>query len=110
MAGHAGVDLARELDEARGDAVFPRLPGEIEGVDGDAMPAEPGAGIEGHEAEGLGLGRFDDFPDIDSHGGIDELQFIDEGDVDGAEDVLAELHRLCHLDGRDRYALYHDLA
>jgi len=56
------------------------------------VPAEPGTGIERHETEGLRLGRVDHLPDIDSHGVVDELQFVHERDICGAEDVLGELH------------------
>ena len=35
------------------------------------MAAEAGAGIEGHVAEGLGLGRVDHLPDVDAHRGVD---------------------------------------
>ncbi len=104
MGRHRGVDLARKLDEARGHAVFPRLPGEVERVDRDAVPAQTGAGIEWHEAEGLGGRRVDHLPDIDAHGVVDQLQLVDESDVDGAEDVLGDLHGL----GRLRVGHTHD--
>ena len=60
-------------------------------------PPRPGPGIERHEAERLGLGRVDHLPDVDAHGVVDHLQFVDERDVDGAEDVLGELDRLRRL-------------
>src|SRR6267142_4543442 len=50
---HASVDLPRQLDEPRLEAALPRLPGEVEGIDGDAVAPEAGTRIEGHEAEGL---------------------------------------------------------
>ena len=95
VVGHAAVDLSGQLDEAGVDVVFPGLPGEVVGVERDAVPTDPGSGVEGHEAEGLGLGGLDDLPDIDPHRGVDPFQFIHEGDVDEAEDVLGEFHRLC---------------
>src|SRR5690606_25253699 len=70
------------------------LPCEIEGIDGNAVTAESGARIEGHETEGLRSRGLDDLPDVDAHGAIDDLQFVDEGDVDAAEDVLEQLRRL----------------
>ena len=40
---HVLVDLARELDEPRREVELARLPGEVEGVDRDAVAAEAGA-------------------------------------------------------------------
>src|SRR3712207_9584109 len=34
---------------------------------GDAVPAEAGARVEGHEAEGLGARRLDDLPHVQVH-------------------------------------------
>ena len=56
VIGHGGVDFAGQLDEARGEIEFARLPGKIIRIDGDAVSAKAGAGVEGHEAEGLGRG------------------------------------------------------
>ena len=67
VARHRRVDLAGKLDEARGELVFARLPGQVERVDRNAVPAEPGPGIERHEAERLGLRRLDHLPDVDAH-------------------------------------------
>src|SRR5579864_1799073 len=100
IARHCRVDLAGELDETRRYVVFARLPGEIEGIDGNAVPAEARTRIERHEAEGLGGGRLDYLPDIDAHGVVDHLEFVHERDVDGAENVLGELHRLGRLGRR----------
>src|SRR5262249_16271305 len=36
--GHGGIDFAGEFDEARMDSVLARDPGEVKGIDGDAMP------------------------------------------------------------------------
>jgi hypothetical protein len=41
------------------------FPGKIKRIDGYAVAAETGAGIEGLEAEGLGFGGVDDFVDVD---------------------------------------------
>src|SRR5262249_40214436 len=91
---HCIVDLPGELDEGSGNVVFPRLPRQVEGIDWDAMPSETRSGIKRHVAERLRLGCFYHFPDIDSHGPIDELQLIDECDVDRPENVLGELSGL----------------
>src|SRR5262245_38068333 len=37
---HGRVDLAGQFDEAGGDAILPRLPCQVEGVDGNTVPAE----------------------------------------------------------------------
>jgi len=96
---HAGVDLARQLDKAGVLTVFTRLPREVERVDGDAVPAQAGAGIKRHEAERLGLGRIDDLPDVDAHGGEDDLEFVDEGDIDAAEGILEQFGGFGHPAG-----------
>ena len=67
------------------------LPGEIEGVNGDAVTAEAGAGIKGLEAEGLGLGGVDDLVNVDAHSHAELLELIYEGDVDAAVDVFQQL-------------------
>jgi hypothetical protein len=54
------------------------------------MAAQAGAGIKGHETKRLGLGRVDHFPDINAHGGVNHFQFIDQGDVDAAENVFRQ--------------------
>ena len=59
-------------------------------------PPRPGPGIERHEAERLRLGRLDHLPDVDAHRVADDLQLVDQRDVDGAEDVLGQLHGLGH--------------
>ena len=89
--GHGGVDLAGELDELGVLPELARLPGEVEGVDGNAVAAEAGARPEGHEAEGLGGRRGDDLPDVDAHGLVDLLELVDQGDVHAAEGVLGDL-------------------
>ena len=93
---HLRVDLPRQLDEARKGSVLGRLPGEIEGIERDAVAAQPRSRVERHEAERLGLRRLDHLPDIDTHPAERHLQLVDESDVDRAEDVLEELARLRH--------------
>ncbi len=99
--GHPAVDLAGEFDEAGVDAVFAGLPGEVEGVDRDAVAAEAGSGVERGEAEGLGGGGADDLPDIDVHRVGDDLEFVDEADVDSAVDVFQQFGQLRDLAGAD---------
>ncbi len=74
------------------------------------MPAEPRPGVERHEAERLGACRLDHLPDVDAHGVEDHLELVDQGDVDGAEDVLGELDRLGHRRCADRHDAVHELA
>src|SRR5207249_1124713 len=78
IVGHGRVDLTGELDEAGVLAKLPRLPGEIEGINGNAMPAQTGAGIKRHKPERLGFGRSNHFPDINAHRRVNHLQFIDQ--------------------------------
>ena len=94
---HVLVDLAGQLDEARREVVLARLPGEVEGVDRDAVAAEAWAGLEAHEPERLRSGRLDDLPDVHPHPLAQHRELVDEGDVDGAEDVLEELRQLGRL-------------
>jgi len=82
--------------------VFARLPSQVERINRDAVPAETGAGVEGHESEGFGGGGIDDVPDVDVHLLEDDFEFIDEGNIDGAEDVLGQLRRLGDAAGADR--------
>ena len=110
MAGHGRVDLSRQFDEAGGQVVLARFPGQIERVDRDAVPAQARAGIERHVAERFGLGGLDHLPDIHSHGLVDDLQLVHEGDVDGAEDVLGQLDRLGGGGGGDGNDGFHDGA
>src|SRR5262249_44493034 len=91
VLGHGAVDLVGKGDELRLIAREPNLPGQIEGIDGDAMPPDSGARIEGHESERLGGGRLDDLPGVDADLPTRESELVGEGDVDAAEGVLEEL-------------------
>ena len=101
VGGHRGVDLAGQLDEPGGQPVLAGDPGQVERVDRDAVATQPGAGIEGLEAERLGPGRLDHLPDVDPHAGVDHLQLVDQGDVDGAIGVLEDLAGLGDLGAGD---------
>src|SRR5262249_2559973 len=87
---HGRVDLAGQLDEARGDAVLASDPGEVKRVDRNAVPAQPRPRIEGLEAERLRLGGFDHFPHVDAHGLENHLQLIHKCDVHGAISVFQD--------------------
>ncbi len=79
------------------------LPREVERVDRDAVPAQPGARIEGHEAERLGGRRVDDLPHVDVHLVAHERDLVHQPDVHAAERVLEQLHRLRHLGRAHRH-------
>ncbi len=96
------VDFAGQLDEAGAEVELLGLPGEIKGIDGDAVAAQAGAGIEGLEAEGLGLGRVDDFVDVDAHAHAELLELVDQRDVDAAVDVFQQLGHLGDRGAADR--------
>ena len=74
------------------------------------MAAEAGAGIEGLEAEGLGLGRVDDFVDVDAHAHAKLLELVDQRDVDAAIDVLKQLGHLGDGWAADRHDAAEDGA
>ena len=96
------VDLAGELDELGREVVLARLEGEVERVDRQAVAAHPRAGLEAHEAVGLGRRRVDHLPDVDPHPVAEHRELVDERDVDRAEDVLEQLRHLRRLGRGDR--------
>ena len=65
-------------------------------------PPRPGPGIERHEAERLGLGRVDHFPDVDVHPVAHQRQLVDQADVHRAERVLEQLDHLGDAGRADR--------
>ena len=67
------------------------LPCEVEGVDGDAVPAQAGTGVIRYEAEGFGGGGIDDLVDVYAHFVGDDFHFVNQADVDGAVDVFQQL-------------------
>ena len=93
-----------------GLAVLARLPGQVERVDRQAVAAHAGAGVEAHEAVGLGGRGVDDLPDVDAHPVAEHRQLVDERDVHRAEDVLEQLGQLGRLGPGDRHDLVADLA
>src|ERR1019366_3452935 len=58
------------------------LPFQVEGINGNAMPAHAPTGIKGHKTERLGLGHVDHLPDINTHRAVNDLQFVNQCDVD----------------------------
>ena len=86
---HGGVNLSRQFDKSRVLSVLTGLPSQVKRVNRDAVAAE--AGVERHESERLGFRCIDDFPDVDSHGAVHCLEFVDQGDVDAPKSVFEEL-------------------
>ena len=53
------------------------------------MSADAGSGIKRHEAERLCFRRVDDLPHVDAaHSVAEHGEFVDEGDIDAAENIL----------------------
>jgi hypothetical protein len=92
--GHVDIDFAGELDEAGAEIELAGFPGQVKGVDWDAVTAEARTWIEGLEAEGLGFGSVDDLVDVDAHADAELFEFVDEGDIDAAINVFEELGHL----------------
>ena len=108
MVGHVVVDLSGQFDEASAEIKFFGFPREIEGIDGNAMPAQARSGIKRMKAERLGGSGFDDLPDIDVHAQAQQLEFVDQRDVDAAVDVLQQLGHLRGGGRRDRNGAIED--
>src|SRR6266581_6483925 len=53
IIGHGPVELVGQMDETRLVPVQTHLPGEVVGIDGDAMAPDAGTRVEGEEAEWL---------------------------------------------------------
>ena len=71
--------------------VFSSLPGQIEGIDGNAMPSEARSRIKRHKSKRFRPGRINHFPDVDSHRLINNFEFVYQSDVDGPESVFQQL-------------------
>ena len=55
------------------------------------MPAESGAGFEGHKAKRFRRGGVEHAPHVDAHRFEHGFGFVDQRDVDGAKDVFEQL-------------------
>ena len=100
---HAAVDLPGQLDEPRIEAGLLRFPRQVERIDRNAVAAEAGARIEGHEAERLGRRGLDDFPDVEAEPVAHQRDFVDQADVHHPERVLEQLDHLGRLRRADRH-------
>src|SRR5262249_42396550 len=91
---HRAIDVVGQRDEARLVAIEAHLPGQVERIDGDAVPADARPGVERHEAEGLGGSSVGDLPGADVQAPTHEGELVGQGDVHVPEDVLVELGEL----------------
>src|SRR5947208_7526485 len=102
VLGHPCVDLACQFDEARVLSVLAGFPGEIKWIDWDAVAAKAGAGIKRHEPKRLSLRCFYDFPDVDSHGAVNQFEFVNQRDIDTPENIFEQLRSFSHATRRYR--------
>ena len=85
--------------------MLPRQPAQIKWVDGNAVASKSWSRIESLESERLGLGRVDDFPDINSDPLEEHFEFVDHRDVDRPISVLQDLAGFSNLGTADRHGL-----
>ena len=74
------------------------------------MAAEPRPRIKRHEAERLGRGRVDNFPDVHIHAQAELLKLVDQGDVDAAENIFQELGHFRGAGRADSHDASHHLG
>src|SRR5918994_7231380 len=91
---HLGVELAREIDEPRLVIEAAHLPREIMRIDRDTVATQPWSRQKLHEAERLGGGGLDDFPDVHSQLVADDRHLVYQADIHAAEGVLQQLDQL----------------
>ena len=91
VARHIRVDFTSQLNEAGCDTEPACLPSEVEGIDRNTMATEAWPRIEWHVTERLGGCRIDYVPYVDAHRGVNNFQFIHQGDVDRPKDILGQL-------------------
>ena len=89
--GHGRVNFAGQFDESRALSILPRLPGQVKWINGNAVSAQARAGIECHVAEWFGFGGVNDLPYVYAHRRINHLEFVDQGDVHTAKNILEQL-------------------
>ena len=75
---HRGVDLSGELDEPGCHSVFSCDPGQVERVNWYAVASQAWAWEKSLKTERFGAGRIDDFPDINTHSIVQDLEFVDQ--------------------------------
>src|SRR5215471_14475778 len=106
--GHSRIDFASKFDKAGRDVVFARFPGKIEGVNRNAVAPEAWSRIERHEAERFGFCSLNHLPDVDAHGGENNLELVYQGDVDSSKDIFGELDGFSGFQGGDRNCPLYD--
>jgi hypothetical protein len=89
---HVAVDLTRQLDKAGVIVQRLELPGKIEGVEGDAVPAHARPRCELHEAVGFGRRRVDDLLNVNPQLVAHDRRLVDQRDVYRPESVFREAH------------------
>src|SRR5438270_2513521 len=99
---HSPIDIAGQLDKSSFDSSLLALPRQVKRIDGNAMPAESGSGIERHEPKWLGSGCIDHLPNIYAHATTHKGELIHQSDIDHAEGVLEQLHHLRQASGTHR--------
>src|SRR5262249_36453052 len=93
ISRHRGIDFAGEFNEPGGTVVLTSDPGEVKRINRNAVSAKSRSRVERLESEWLGLRRVDDFPHVDAHALVENLQFIHQGNVYGPIGVLQDLAR-----------------
>src|SRR5262249_6428778 len=102
MPGHGRIDLTGQLNEARVDAEMPRCPRQIERVNRNAVATQSWSRIERLKTKRLGLGRRNDFPNVDIHGIKYDLELVNQGNMNSRIGILkyfASLRPLIVADG-----------
>ena len=94
MKRHGTVYLPRKFNKSGLEPHRTSLPGQVVGVDGDAVSSQPWTGVKGHETERFGGSALNDLPDIYLQPVAHEGQLVDEGYVYAPEGVLVDLDHL----------------
>jgi hypothetical protein len=89
---------------------FPGFPCQIKWVDGNAVAAEAGTGVEGGKAEGFGGCGAYDLPDVDTHLIGCDFEFVDQADVDCAIYVFEKFGQFRNLSGGHGYNCFEGSA
>src|SRR5205814_9079632 len=108
---HGGVDFARKLDEAGVLAILTRLPGKVEWINWNAVPAQTWPRVKRHKTERLCFRGFDYFPDVDPHRGVYQLELVNKRNINAPKNVFQKLGRFRDTarrnghDGVDRFTI-----
>ncbi len=94
MPRHARIDFSSQLNEPSVDAQFSGFPCQVKRVDWNAVTTESRPGVKRHVSKRLGPGRIHHLENVDAERGEDHFQFVYQSDIDSAEDIFRQLHRL----------------